>query len=313
MSADKIAVVGAGLIGRAWAIVFARAGHAVALHDADRAALADSLPVIDAALRDLRNAGLLEEPPSAVRARIRVAGTLDDALDGAAYVQENIRETLEAKRDIFRRMDTVALPETILASSTSTIPASEITRELAGRRRCLVAHPVNPPHLVPLVELAPAPWTSPDVVARARDLLEKAGQVPVTVTKEVQGFILNRLQAALLGEAMRLYEDGHASADDIDKCVRDGLGLRWSFMGPFETIDLNAPGGVADYCERYGELYYQMAQTQLPRRWDETLVRRIERERRQRLPASELDARSGWRDRRLIELIAHKCRAAEQD
>src|SRR5205814_8876881 len=162
MSADKIAVVGAGLIGRAWAIVFARAGHAVALHDADRAALADNLPVIDAALRDLRNAGLLEEAPSAVRARIRVAGTLDDALDGAAYVQENIRETLEAKRDIFRRMDTVALPETILASSTSTIPASEITRDLAGRRRCLVAHPVNPPHLVPLVELAPAPWTSPD-------------------------------------------------------------------------------------------------------------------------------------------------------
>jgi len=306
MSADKIAVVGAGLIGRAWAIVFARAGHAVALHDADRAALADNLPVIDAALRDLRNAGLLDEPPSTVRARIRVAGTLDDALDGAVYVQENIRETLEAKRDIFRRMDTVALPETILASSTSTIPASEITRDLAGRRRCLVAHPVNPPHLVPLVELAPAPWTSPDVVARARDLLEKAGQVPVTVKKEVQGFILNRLQAALLGEAMRLYEDGHASADDIDKCVRDGLGLRWSFMGPFETIDLNAPGGVTDYAARYGTLMYEMNRTQVARPWGEALVKKLEAERRRSQPADTLADRQAWRDRRLMALRAHR-------
>jgi len=306
MSADKIAVVGAGLIGRAWAIVFARAGHAVALHDADRAALADNLPVIDAALRDLRNAGLLDEPPSTVRARIRVAGTLDDALDGAVYVQENIRETLEAKRDIFRRMDTVALPETILASSTSTITASEITRDLAGRRRCLVAHPVNPPHLVPLVELAPAPWTSPDVVARARDLLEKAGQVPVTVKKEVQGFILNRLQAALLGEAMRLYEDGHASADDIDKCVRDGLGLRWSFMGPFETIDLNAPGGVTDYAARYGTLMYEMNRTQVARPWGEALVKKLEAERRRSQPADTLADRQAWRDRRLMALRAHR-------
>ena len=117
----------------------------------------------------------------------------------------------------------------------------------------------------------------------------------------------------VLAEAFRLYAEGYASTEDIDKTVRDGLGLRWSFMGPFETIDLNAPGGMVDYCERYGELYYEMAQTQLPRRWDEALVRRIERERRQRLPASELDARSAWRDRRLIELIAHKRRAAEQD
>ena len=303
---EPIAVVGAGLIGRAWAIVFARAGHAVALHDADRAALADNLPVIDAALRDLGNAGLLEEPPSTVRARIRVAGTLDDALDGAAYVQENIRETLEAKRDIFRRMDTVALPETILASSTSTITASEITRDLAGRRLCLVAHPVNPPHLVPLVELAPAPWTSPDVVARARDLLEKAGQVPVTVKKEVQGFILNRLQAALLGEAMRLYEDGHASADDIDKCVRDGLGLRWSFMGPFETIDLNAPGGVTDYAARYGTLMYEMNRTQVARPWGEALVKKLEAERRRSQPADTLADRQAWRDRRLMALRAHR-------
>ena len=309
----KIAVVGAGLIGRAWSIVFARAGHAVALHDADADALRKSLALLDRALTDLRAAGLLDEDPAATRARIAPAATLAEAVSGAAYVQENIAEKLSLKQALFAELDRLAAPEAILASSTSTIPASQWSEKLAGRARCLVAHPINPPHLVPLVELSPAAWTTPEVVERARALHEAAGQVPIVVNKEVQGFILNRLQGALLAEAFRLYADGYASTEDIDKTVRDGLGLRWSFMGPFETIDLNAPGGVVDYCERYGELYYEMAQTQLPRRWDEALVRRIERDLRQRLPASELDARSAWRDRRLIALIAHKRRAAKQD
>jgi 3-hydroxyacyl-CoA dehydrogenase len=309
----KIAVVGAGLIGRAWSIVFARAGHAVALYDADADALRKSLALLDRALADLKAAGLLDEDPATVRVRIAPAATLAEAVSGAAYVQENIAEKLSLKQALFAELDRLAAPEAILASSTSTIPASQWSEKLAGRARCLVAHPINPPHLVPLVELSPAAWTTPEVVERARALHEAAGQVPIVVNKEVQGFILNRLQGALLAEAFRLYADGYASTEDIDKTVRHGLGLRWSFMGPFETIDLNAPGGVVDYCERYGELYYEMAQTQLPRRWDEALVRRIERDLRQRLPASELDARSAWRDRRLIALIAHKRRAAKQD
>ena len=309
----KIAVVGAGLIGRAWSIVFARAGHGVAMYDADADALRRSLGLLERALEDLRGAGLLDEEPEVTRARIAPAATLADAVSGAGYVQENIAEKLDAKQALFADLDRLAASGAILASSTSTIPASEWSEKLAGRERCLVAHPINPPHLVPVVELSPAAWTAPEVVARARALHEAAGQVPIVVNKEIQGFILNRLQGALLAEAFRLYADGYASTEDIDKTIRDGLGLRWSFMGPFETIDLNAPGGVVDYCERYGEVYYQMTQTQLPRRWDEALVRRIERERRQRLPASELDARSAWRDRRLIALIAHKRRAAEQD
>jgi 3-hydroxyacyl-CoA dehydrogenase len=309
----KIAVVGAGLIGRAWSIVFARAGHAVAVYDADGDALRKSLALLEGALADLKAAGLLDDEPALTHARIAPAATLAEAVSDAAYVQENIAENLGLKQALFAELDRLAAPEAVLASSTSTIPASLWSEKLEGRARCLVAHPINPPHLVPLVELSPAAWTAPEVVARARALHEAAGQVPIIVRKEIQGFILNRLQGALLAEAFRLYADGYASTEDIDKTVREGLGLRWSFMGPFETIDLNAPGGVVDYCERYGELYYEMAQTQLPRRWDETLVGRIERERRQLLPASGLEARSAWRDRRLIELIAHKRRAAEQD
>ena len=309
----RIAIVGAGLIGRAWAMVFARAGHPVALHDADPRALQRGLEALDQGLADLRAAGLLDESPVTVRLRITPAPTLAAAAQDAVYVQENIAENLDAKKSLFAQLDRLAAPATILASSTSTITASRWSEHLDGRARCIVAHPVNPPHLIPLVELSPAPWTAPEVVARTKALHEAAGQVPIVVNKEIQGFILNRLQGALLAEAFRLHAGGYVSADDIDKTVRDGLGLRWSFMGPFETIDLNAPGGVADYCARYGDVYYQMAQQQLPRRWDDALVRQIEAERRALLPAADLPARGAWRDRRLMQLVAHKRDAVGND
>ncbi len=130
----------------------------------------------------------------------------------------------------------------MLASSTSAIPASRFTEGLAGRARCLVAHPVNPPHLVPIVELCGAPWTAPATIARAERVFASVGQVPIVVRRELDGFVLNRLQGALLSEAMRLVGEGYVSADDLDKTVRDGLGLRWSFLGPMATIELNAPG-----------------------------------------------------------------------
>jgi L-gulonate 3-dehydrogenase len=302
----KIAIIGAGLIGHAWAMVFARAGHPVALHDADPKALGASLAAIDASLADLARAGLIDEPSATVRKRIDTAASVEEALRDAAYVQESTRETLEAKREIFSIMDGLAAPDCVLASSTSTIPASAFTAALAGRARCLVVHPVNPPHLVPLVELSPAPWTSPETVERARALQTAVGQVPILVRKEIQGFILNRLQAALLNEALALYADGYASAEDIDKTVRDGLGLRWSFMGPFETIDLNAPGGVADYAARYGRVLHELASTQRPREWTPEVIRRLEAERRGTLAAADLAGRERWRDRRLMALVAHK-------
>jgi 3-hydroxyacyl-CoA dehydrogenase len=313
MNKMPIAIIGAGLIGRSWAIVFSRAGHSVAIHDADGDALSASIGLIDAALADLEAVGLLDEPPARIRARIRPISGLAECVRGAGHIQENIGEDRALKTALFTELDQLAAPEAILASSTSTIPASQWSEDLAGRARCLVAHPVNPPHLVPLVELSPGPWTAPETVARAKALYEASGQVPIVVRAELQGFILNRLQGALLAEAFRLYADGYASLEDIDKSVRDGLGLRWSFMGPFETIDLNAPGGIVDYCARYGEPYYEIAQAQLPRRWDEALIKRIEQERRLKLPATELRSRAAWRDRRLMQLVAHKRRAREDD
>lgn len=310
---SPIAIVGAGLIGRAWAIVFAQAGHAVAITDTVPAATRDALGWIERTLGEMHGFGLVDEVPARVVARVRAAATLAEALAGAQYVQENVRETVEAKKEIFAEMDRLAAPDCILASSTSYIPASAFSDSLAGRARCLVAHPVNPPHVVPVVELCPAPWTDAAVLSHARALHEGAGQVPVVVRREIPGFILNRLQAALVCEAVRLYEDGVASAEDIDKTVRDGLGLRWSFMGPMETIDLNAPGGVADYAARYSATMVEMDRAQTPRDWDPAALRRLEGERRALLGADALAARAAWRDRRLMALAAHKRRMKEQD
>jgi len=310
---EKIAVIGAGLVGRAWAMVFARAGHPVALYDANAAALATALDLIEAGLADLHACGLISETPANVRQRITATPSLAEALQDSAYVQENVSETVEVKREIFAAMDTLAGANAILASSTSGIPASSFTADLKGRHRCLVAHPINPPSLVPLVELVPAPWTDEAVVARARALQENVGQAPIVVKREVAGFIVNRLQGALLSEAFRLVEDGYVSSTDLDKAIKDGLGLRWSFMGPFETIDLNAPGGLRDYCARFGSLYHQIAQEAEPRPWSEALVEKVAAERLQELPASERTARQGWRDRRLMGLIAHKLAVAKQE
>jgi 3-hydroxyacyl-CoA dehydrogenase len=270
-----------------------------------------ALAFIGERLPELEEAGLLREPPSVVAGRVRPAGSLAEAVAAAEHVQESGPERVEAKQALFAELDRAARPDAVLASSSSGIPASAYTETLAGRARCLVAHPVNPPYLVPLVELCPAPWTDPDVVSRTRALMASAGQVPATVNKEIEGFALNRLQGALLAEAFRLIADDVISPADLDALVKHGLGLRWSFMGPLETIDLNAPGGLADYCGRYGPLYWQLQQQMTPRHWDAALIDRLHAARRAELPANLHGVRQEWRDRRLMALLGHKASQAE--
>ncbi|WP_313625666.1 3-hydroxyacyl-CoA dehydrogenase [Achromobacter sp.] len=305
-AARRAAIIGTGLIGQGWAIVFARMGWDVRLYDVNAAMLAEARSLILQQLRELEKQGLLDGADAIVD-RVQAAGSLQEALKGATYIQENSPEKLEIKRALFSELDALAEPHAIIGSSTSSIPASQFTEHLAGRQRCLVAHPVNPPYLIPVVELCPAPWTSPEALAAARDVMAGIGQKPVLVRREVEGFILNRLQGALLQEAFRLAAEGIASAEDIDTTVKDGLGLRWSFMGPFETIDLNAPGGIADYCERYGGLYQSIGATQRECvAWEGALVNALSDERRGLLPAKDLAKRRFWRDEKLMRLMRHK-------
>jgi 3-hydroxyacyl-CoA dehydrogenase len=302
----NIAIIGAGLIGQAWAIVFARAGCQVRLWDGDAAALDRAVELIAHQAHELQRQQLLDDA-GALAGRVRACPDLGDALRDAAYAQESLPEVVALKKDIFSRLDALAAPTTILASSTSSIPASAFTEHLSGRGRCLVAHPVNPPYLVPVVELCGAPWTEPASVDTARAIMKDVGQKPVVVRKELEGFILNRLQGALLREAFRLVQNGYVSVEDLDATVKDGLGLRWSFMGPFETIDLNAPDGLADYCGRYGGMYESIAKEQADTSaWPAGLIAEIEEQRRAQLPASGLLDRRLWRDQRLMALLRHK-------
>jgi L-gulonate 3-dehydrogenase len=310
---QKIAIIGSGLIGRAWAISFARAGYAVALWDEKPGAVDEALGYIAMLLPDLADNKLLREASAdEVKARMRAALSLEDAVLGAVHVQENTPENVEIKKKIFARLDGCAGPDTVLASSTSAILPSHFTEGLAGRARCIVVHPLNPPYLIPAAEIVPAPWTDAAVVARTADLLRRAGHAPIVMQRELDGFVMNRLQGALLEEAFRLVAEGYASIEDIDIGLREGLALRWSFMGPFETIDLNAPGGVRDYVQRYEQVYRKIADTALPRPdWQGSFLDGIEAERRKRLPADKLQERQAWRDRRLMSLAAYKQQAAK--
>ena len=254
----NVAIVGSGLIGRAWATIFARAGWNVRLTDPHIPTLKAAPRLIRDELHALARHGLCSDPDGAV-ARVSTAASLQEALLDVEFVQENGPEIVEDKKTIFAQLDKLAPPNALLVSSTSAITASRFTETLPGRARCLVGHPVNPPHLVPLVELCGAPWTSPDAIDRARNIYREIGQVPVTINREINGFVLNRLQGALLAEAFRLVGEGYISAEDLDHTVKDGLGLRWSFLGPFETIELNAPGGIPDYCARYTGFYKELA------------------------------------------------------
>lgn len=303
---NTVAIVGSGLIGRAWSVVFARAGWEVRLTDPHGPTLAAAPGLIRAGLDALAEHGLVADPAGAA-ARVRVAGSLAEAVAGAELVQENGPETLTAKRVLFAELDRLAGPDTILASSTSAIVASLFTENLAGRARCLVAHPVNPPHLVPIVELCGAPWTDPVVIERAKAVYEAVEQVPIVVHKEAEGFVLNRLQGALLAEAFRLVGEGVVSPQDLDKTIKDGLGLRWSFLGPFETIELNAPGGIPDYCARYTGFYRRVTEdAPSPTVWDAENVSRILAGWGDTPAPDAMARKSASRDRRLAALKAHK-------
>ena len=147
-------------------------------------------------------------------------------------------------------------------------------------------------------------------LANSNVRIDIAGHAPLVMKRELDGFIMNRLQGALLEEAFRLVADGYASIEDVDIGIRDGLALRWSFMGPFETIDLNAPAGVRDYVERYQGIYETMFH-QMQRRvdWAGPVLETVEADRRAKLPADGLAERQVWRDRRLMALAAHKRRS----
>jgi 3-hydroxyacyl-CoA dehydrogenase len=306
-----VAIVGVGLIGRAWAAIFSRAGWNVRLTDPHQPTLKAAPGLIRDELHALARHGLADDPDCAA-ARLSIAASLKEAVEGVEFVQENGPEIVEEKRIIFAELDKLAPRDALLVSSTSAITASRFSEMLPGRARCMIGHPVNPPHLVPLVELCGAPWTAPDAIDRARKIYREIGQVPVTVNREINGFVLNRLQGALLAEAFRLVGEGFISAEDLDHTVKDGLGLRWSFLGPFETIELNAPGGIPDYCARYTGFYKELASASAgPEVYQSPNVDRVIAAWPHQPTPERIAALTQRRNERLAALAAHKAKQTD--
>ena len=286
--------------------IFARAGHDVALYDSAPGAVTAALPAIESTLASMAAADLVDYI-KVVMARIRPCETLEDALDRVDYIQESVIEEVEVKRTVFRMLDDTAPPDAVIASSVSSIPSSEFMANLKGGTRCIVAHPVNPPHLIPVVEVMLGPSTSEETFDSCCALLSGVGQVPVRLNKEIFGYVLNRLQFALINEALHLVDGGYVSAEDVDKIVKYGLGRRWAFMGPFETNHLNATGGIEEYYSKFqGAIGGIMKELFLePHSLSPELISRLAEEMERNAPVEDVPARQEWRDRQLMALTGH--------
>jgi len=234
-----VAVVGAGIMGHGIAQLWARAGHEVRLVETDPVQLARGLATVASELELLVEEGLLgRAAATAALGRIHPAGALEEAVAGAVVVTEAIPEILEAKWELFARIDRAAPPDALVASNTSTLPVARLAERALHPERMLVTHFFNPAHLVPLVEVVPHPAMAPARAEEAMALLRSLGKRPVLLRRELPGFVANRLQAAMLREALHLVALGVAEPEEIDAAITDGPGFRWPFVGPIEIADL---------------------------------------------------------------------------
>jgi L-gulonate 3-dehydrogenase len=304
-----VTIVGGGSIGVAWAVVFARGGRAVGLFEPDENRRRLVPAELQRRLEALAEAGLIDEEPATIAARVEVHDDLSASVKAASYVQECAPENAGVKRCLFEDLGRLAPEDAVLASSSSALPVSAIAGDLGCRARCLVAHPGNPPYLLPVVELVPAPFTAPGAVDFAEALLGSVGMSPVRVRREVEGFVFNRLQGAVLREAYCLVRDGVATPEDVDRVMRDGPGRRWSILGPFEVAELNTRGGIDAHARLLGPAYARMgAERGQDDPWTDELVATVSKAVQARFPREAWEENVAWRDRALMALEA--CRRA---
>ncbi|MDN3495399.1 3-hydroxyacyl-CoA dehydrogenase [Planococcus sp. APC 4015] len=302
---ETVAIIGAGSIGIAWAVVFASAGVRVQMFETHEGARLIALSEVESMLTDLFEAGLLEEPVDQVMPRVTMSETLEAAVEHADFVQECVVEDLDVKRGLFAELDRLTDRSVVLASSTSTIIASLFAEDLPGRERCLVVHPANPPYFLRVAEVVPAPFTSTAAVAAATDLLTRVRITPVVLHREIEGFVFNRLQGAVLREAYCLVRDGVITPNDVDTLVREGLGLRWAVIGPFTTSELNTRGGIRRHAEVIGPVYARIGierGTDDP--WTGETIEHVAGQIERRLPHATWEENVRERDRAMIRLAS---------
>ncbi len=301
LNSSPIVILGAGSIGVAFSAAFSEAGAQVLLVDPD-VARRDAVPTALAHQHQaITTAGLSKDTAGTVV----VTAAPDDHLRTAALVLECGPENLEAKQGIFTKLLRETGPETVLATASSAITISLIVPDKAEQARCLVAHPVNPPSILRVIELVPAAGTDQRFTTKAAQLFSAAGFATVELGHEIEGFVLNRLQGAVLREAYRLVAEGVTDVAGIDAIMRLGLGPRWALSGPFETAELNTPGGIGAHAARMGPAYKRMGEARGETvDWTDALVARVTAERREFLQEQDIPARVAWRAQAVAQLIA---------
>lgn len=308
---QRVAVIGTGVIGASWASYFLARGLDVSASDPAPGAEAALRKLVDSHWPALERMGFAK---GASRERLRFCSSAEDAAQNADFVQENGPERLDLKQDLFRRLDEVAPPHAILATSSSTITPSEFQNACQKHpERVVLGHPFNPPHLIPLVEVAGGEKTSAEAVERTLDFYRAIGKHPIHLRREIRGHVANRLQAALWQEAFHIVASGVASVADVDAAIAHGPGLRWSLLGPFLNLHLSGgEGGIGALFDKplwkategmWRDLGHVSVDAELGRR----VVEGVEAE----LAGRDVGELVRQRDETLIDLVAAKAKARE--
>jgi len=302
---STVAIVGRGIIGASWALVFARAGLRVRMWSREESDGGATSERVAALIRAVAGTGL--EGDAGTLARVSVQPSLAATVDGADYVQESVAENTDVKSAIFRSVEQHAADDAVIGSSTSGLLPSLLAAPLLRPERFLVVHPLTPPHILPVTELCPGPQTSPDVVDGVAEFLSGVGQSPIKLKAEIPGFALNRILGALMNEILALIGDGVLAPEDADAMLTDGFGLRWSWIGPLAAMDLNAPGGVEDYLKRYGHLWDAVAKSRGARpAISPEVIAAISAAMRRRHRLEEAPQRIARRDRGIAEIRRYR-------
>jgi ketoreductase RED1 len=296
-----VAVIGAGLIGLSWTALFLANGLRVRVYD-PRPGLEDAMrTALDGAAPSLKQLGFATE---GLQRRLRIASSLEEAARDASLVQESGPEQIEFKRGCFAQLETFVQPGALLLSSTSSLRATHIAAGMKDPRQMLVGHPFNPPHIMPLVEIVPGEKTAPEAVEEAVRFYRALGKAPVVLHREIDGFVGNRLQAAVLRESIYLVQQGVISVEELDTLVTNSLGLRWSAVGPFQGMHLGGgPGGIAHFLTHLGLVFQKLFDELGEVRLSADTIAQLARQTEQAYGPMPNPSMAGERDRKQLGVL----------